>query len=99
LARWLAALLGLVDLGLLVGFALLLVGYGESYVWPAEAVDLVVRLNWLSLPLTLAVLVLAVRLWLQRASRPAWRVHYSLIALAGVAFFWFLAFWNLLAGV
>jgi CubicO group peptidase (beta-lactamase class C family) len=98
-ARWLAAGLGILDGGLLAWFVLLLVAYGETYVYPAVTANLIARLNWLAVPLTLAVLVLAFRFWLRRETHWTWRVHYTLVAIAGVAFLWFLSFWNLLAGL
>jgi hypothetical protein len=98
-ARWLAAALGLLDLGLLAWFLRLMVAYGETYAFPARAVDLVTRLNWLAAPLTLAVLVMAVRSWRQHKTHWICQVHYTLVAVAGIAFLWFLGFWNLLAGL
>jgi len=99
LARWLAAGLGLFNLGLLARFALLMIGYGETYIYPSAAVNLITRLTWLSVPLSLAVLAMAVRAWLKREMHWTWRVHYTLVALAAVGMLWFMAFWNLLAGV
>ena len=94
-ARWLAAALGLLDLGLLAWFLSLIVAYGETYAYPARAVDLVTRLNWLAAPLTLAVLVMAVRSWTRYKTHWIWKVHYTLVAGAGVAFLWVLRYWNL----
>jgi CubicO group peptidase (beta-lactamase class C family) len=98
-ARWLAAALGLLDLGLLGWFLSLMVTYGDTYAFPARTVDLVVRLNWLAAPLTLAVLVVAVRSWTRHKMPWTWNVHYTLIAISDIAFLWFLGFWNLLAGL
>jgi hypothetical protein len=76
-----------------------MVTYGETYVYPARAVGLVVRLNWLAVPLTGAVLVEAVRSWMRDGLHWTWKVDYTLVAGAGIAFLWFLGFWNLLAGL
>jgi hypothetical protein len=94
-ARWLAAALGLLDLGLLAWFLSLMVACGKTYAYPARAVNLVTRLNWLTAPLTLAVLVVSVRSWRRRKVQWAWNVHYTLVAGAGIAFLWVLWCWNL----
>lgn len=82
LAHWLAAALGLLDLGLLAWFLVLMMRYGATYVYPAAKVALITRLTWLSVPLTVAVLILAVRAWMRRATHWGWRVHYTGIAIA-----------------
>ena len=96
IARWLAAALGLLNLGLLAWLLLLLLNYATTLVFPAATVDLITRVYWLSVPLTVAVLLLAIWAWLRREGHWAWRVYYSAVAVAGVAFLWFLNTWNLL---
>ena len=39
------------------------------------------------------------RAWTRREQHWAWRVHYTLVAIASVSFLGFLAFWNLLTGL
>jgi len=56
-------------------------------------------LYWLAVPLTGAALVLMARAWTRREQHWAWRVHYTLVAIASVSFLGFLAFWNLLTGL
>jgi CubicO group peptidase (beta-lactamase class C family) len=53
---------GALNLGLLVWFVLSLLGFAETYVWPAEAVAMITRLWLLGVPLTLVV-VLSVLAW------------------------------------
>ena len=97
-ARWLAAGLGLFNVGLLIWFALLMAGFGATFVFPQAAAGLIARLSWLAVPWTLCVLALAGRAWVRRTGGLAGRVHYSLVALAAVVFLWL--FWsvNLLGG-
>jgi len=61
-ARLVAGLAGALNLGLLVWFVLSLLGFAETYVWPAEAVAMITRLWLLGVPLTLVV-VLSVLAW------------------------------------
>lgn len=97
LARWLAAGLGLLVYGLLGWYVLIMLNFGATYIFPAAQVARITRLLWLSVPLTLAVIILAARSWFRREPGRGWRVHYSLTALASVALLWSLHFWNLLA--
>ena len=46
--------------------------------------------------LTALVLWFAVRAWKRRMWSVWWRLHYGLIAAAGLAFVWFFVYWNLL---
>jgi hypothetical protein len=75
---------------------LLLLEYAETYAWPTAAVSTITRLWLLSVPLTLAVVAVAVLAWKDRYWGVAGRVHYSLIALAAVLFVFFLSYWNLI---
>jgi CubicO group peptidase (beta-lactamase class C family) len=95
-ARWLAAITSALNLILPAWFILLLLEYAETYVWPTAAVSTITRLWLLSVPLTLAVVVVAVLAWKDRYWGVAGRVHYSLIALAAVLFVFFLIYWNLI---
>ena len=64
--RWLAAGLGLFNVGLLIWFALLMAGFGATFVFPQAAAGLIARLSWLAVPWTLCVLALAGRGWVRR---------------------------------
>lgn len=96
IARWLAATLGLLNLGLLAWFLLLLLNYAATLVFPAATVALITNVYWLSVPLTVAVLLGAIWAWVRRETHWIWRVYDSTVAAAGVAFLWFLSTWNLL---
>jgi hypothetical protein len=95
-ARWLAAITGALNLILPTWFLLLLLEYAETYVWPTETVSIITRLWLVSVPLTLGVVVLTVLAWKDRYWGVASRVHYTLVALAGVLSFLFLSNWNLI---
>jgi hypothetical protein len=99
MARWLAVVLGLLNVGLLGWFVVLMLGYSATYVFPAETVTLITRLYWLSVPLTAAVATMALWSWLRPQSHWGWRIHDSVVAVAGIAFLWFVTTWNLLAGL
>jgi uncharacterized membrane protein YozB (DUF420 family) len=76
-----------------------MLNFSVTYVYPAATVNLIVRLYWLAIPLTIGVLLLAIREWRRREVHWGGRVHYSAVAAAGVFFLWFLVSWNLLAGL
>jgi CubicO group peptidase (beta-lactamase class C family) len=98
LARWLAGGAGTLSVLYLIGYALVLSNpnpvellYGDPPLLRAVEV----------LPLPIVVLAagalaLAVPVWMRRYWGLAGRVHYTLVALAGLAFVWFLYYWNLL---
>ena len=96
-ARWTAAGLGLLMTGLLAAFVVRMLAFGTTYVYPTAAVALITRLLWVTVPLTIAVVVFAARAWRRREFACAWRLHYSLIALAAVALTCSLWLWRLLA--
>jgi hypothetical protein len=96
LARPLAGTVAVLDVGLLVWFLLSLVGFGETYVWPTEAVSVITRLWLLGVPLTVGLIALAALAWWNRYWGLAGRVHYTLVALASVVFVWILSNWNLI---
>jgi hypothetical protein len=82
-------------LALLIGFLSILSGH-----WPADVVRSVLRVL-LGLALTIPflaglILALAVRAWLRGHWGLFARIHYSLVAIAVLAFVWFLNAWNLL---
>ena len=86
----------MLNAGLLAWFLLSLVGFGETYVWPTQAVSAITHLWLLSVPLTLGLLVMATLAWWNRYWGLVGRVHYTLVALAGVLFVLILGNWNLI---
>jgi proline iminopeptidase len=98
-ARLLAISMGVFNLGLFAWFVLIMLNFSATYVYRAATVNLIVRLYWLAIPLTIGVLLLAIRAWRHREIHWGWRVHYSAVAVAGMVFLWFLYSWNLLAGL
>lgn len=94
---WLATGLGLFEFGIMGWLAAALLKFGENFVFPSNGVSLLSRLAWLALPWTLLVLALAVRACVRREWTTAWRVHYSLAAVAGAALLWLLWVFNLLS--
>ncbi|MBI1299258.1 alpha/beta fold hydrolase [bacterium] len=95
----LTAALGLLNLGLLTWFVLLMLNYSATLVYPSAAVAFITRLYWLAVPLTASILLVAVWSWVRRESHWGWRLYHLTAGVAGVAFVWFLTTWNLLAGL
>jgi len=46
--------------------------------------------------LIVAMVILTVVIWLRREWSLAWRIYYSLVTIASIAFIWWLNSWNLL---
>jgi hypothetical protein len=98
LARWLAGGASALSILYLIGYALVLSNpnrvelvYGDPPLLRAVEV--------LPLPivaLAAGALASTVPAWRKRYWGVAGRVHYTLVALAGLAFVWFLYYWNLL---
>lgn len=91
-ALWLAAGLGLFLLVLLGWLAAALLGYAGTLVFPQTAIDTIGLLAWLAVPWALGVLALTARAWLRKQWTAAWRLSYSLAALAAFAWLWL--FWT-----
>lgn len=98
-ARWAVVALGLLNSGLLAWFLVALLGFADNFVFPTQTVTLLTWLWAINLPALLAILLFTVRAWVNHTWRPAWRIHYTLAALAGVLFLVFLINWHLLPGL
>ena len=96
-ARWSAVGLGLLNIGLLGWFFSALLGFAESFVFPAETVTLLTWLWWINIPAVVALFVFTIFAWRNHFWRPAWRVHYAVVTAASIVFVLFLINWNLLA--
>lgn len=95
LARFVAFGTSIFALTLTFAFLSMLSGH-----WPADVVPSVLRILLglaLSLPFLAGLLaILAVLAWLRNQWGLIARIHYSLVAIAAIAFIWFLYAWNLL---
>jgi hypothetical protein len=98
LARWLAGGASALSILYLIGYALVLSNphpvellYGDPPLLHAVG-----ALSLLIVVLVAGALALTVPAWIRRYWGVAGRVHYTLVALAGLAFVWFLYYWNLL---
>ncbi len=98
-ARWIAVGTALLNLLLFGWFIGALLGFAESFVYPTATLNLLTWLWWINLPALLALASFTVLAWWRHAWRPAWRVHYTLVALANLLFVAFLINWHLLAGL
>jgi hypothetical protein len=95
-AWWLVVALGLLNSGLLVWFAVALLGFADTFVFPTQTVTLLTWLWAINIPALLLILFFTVKVWVNHDWRPAWRIHYALATLAGMVFLGFLINWHLL---
>jgi CubicO group peptidase (beta-lactamase class C family)/pimeloyl-ACP methyl ester carboxylesterase len=98
-ARWTAVGFGLFNAALLGWFIVSLLGFTETFVFPAATTALLTWLWWLNIPAVLALLLFTVLAWREQGWGTLWRVHYTLVTLAALLFVVFLVNWNLLAGL
>ena len=98
LARWLAGGASALSILYLIGYALVLSNpnpvellYGDPPLLHAVG-----ALSLLIVGLVAGALASTVPAWRRRYWGMAGRVHYTLVVLAGLAFVWFLYYWNLL---
>lgn len=96
-ARMVAWLVSILNLAFLLGLILTLSSLQEEFLYgvPRLVIALLI-LPLAATALTAGVVGYAVLAWKHRYWGLAGRVHYSLVALAAVAFIWFLNHWNLL---
>ena len=95
-ARWTVVFMSLLNTSLLGWFLLLLVTFGDTFIWPAATVTQITWLWSINIPAVLALVFFAVLGWQDHTWRRAWRVHYMVVVVADIAFVWFLTNWNLL---
>jgi CubicO group peptidase (beta-lactamase class C family) len=102
LARWAAALFGLLWLVSLLGlvsiFAEILPGFGVPGVWFGipPLLNIVLALTYVLGGLALVILVFAVLAWVRRYWSLGRRIYYTLLALLALLLTWSLVYWNLL---
>ena len=95
-ARWLAGgMSGLLILTAL-GVAGALSRYDELFLGVPPLLKICQVLPILAAVLGAVALLFAFRAWKRRYWMPCQRLHYTLVVLAALAFFWFLNFWNLI---
>lgn len=97
-ARWTAAALGVLDVFFVVEMLHLLVlmdDWDFVYGVPAE-IKALLRIPLVTTALAAVVLCLAACAWKKRWWSVWGRVHYTVVAVAGLVFVWFFAYWNLL---
>lgn len=96
-ARWLAFLVAALDLVGLGVFLMVFFGSGDVIFYGQMSTMYIMLAAWLiAAILIVPVLGLAVWSWKNRYWGVASRIHYSLMAVAALAFVWFLNYWNLL---
>ena len=99
-ARWIALLVAFLDLSALVAFLVICLdrdGYGTIIAYgEMSAIDLILTVWLAAAAFTILLAALTVIAWKQGFWSPIARLHYSLVALAAMAFIWFLNYWNLL---
>jgi CubicO group peptidase (beta-lactamase class C family)/pimeloyl-ACP methyl ester carboxylesterase len=98
-ARWTAVGFGLFNTALLGWFVVLLLGFADSFVFPAATTTLLTWLWWINLPAVLALVFFTILAWREQGWGTLWRIHYTLVTLAAVLLMAFLMNWNLFAGL
>jgi CubicO group peptidase (beta-lactamase class C family) len=96
LARWLASVLGALNLLFLLLLLLILSNPTDLAFGVTPQLTTVFVLALISAILTVGMVVYALLAWRGRFWNVGWRVHYTLVALATLAFAWELVYWNLL---
>jgi hypothetical protein len=102
LARWAAALFGLLWLAILLGITSLFIdslpGFGVPRIIfeTPPLLTFLLALSYVLVGLALAILIFAVLAWLRRYWSLGGRIFYSLLALIALLLSWALVYWNLL---
>lgn len=102
LARWLAVLFSVVLLVFLLGFSGVMGNVDPAYGVPdvffgeAEGMGGLVVMTYGLALLAIGMLVMAVIAWARRYWGWFGRIHYTLLALTGLAWVWLMAYWNIL---
>jgi len=96
-ARWIAAIAILLDIGLVIGFLLLLTtAYNDIAYGVPPVLLIVLTLPILAVLFTIGAISFTVLAWIRRFWSLPSRIHYIFVTIALVAFLWFLNYWNLL---
>ena len=95
LATWVGWVVSALGLFFAIAFLITSVGPHIAHGLPPATAPLLV-IPLIMTVLTVAMVILAVATWVRRDWSLAWRVYYTLVTLASVAFIWWLYSWNLL---
>ncbi len=97
LARLLAASLGILNLLFMLGFVrTLMQGLTGALPYPPPWFVVLLVIPVLTSVLAIVLAIFAVLAWKDRYWSVVERLHYSLVTLSGLAFVWFVNYWNLL---
>jgi hypothetical protein len=100
LARWTAGLVALLNIAALVAFLAIFFdsnGFGRMIAYgQMAAINAILTVWLLAASFTIVLVVLVVIAWKRSFWGPVARLHYTLVALAALAFTFFLNYWNLL---
>ncbi len=97
IAKWVAAVACVLNIGFVIGFMLLLtMAYNDLAYGVPLALLVVLTIPILAALLTIGAIGFAALAWYRRYWSLPGRIHYTIVAIALAAFLWFLNFWNLL---
>jgi len=96
IANWIIVGISVLNLLFVVGTVMMLSGLGFPRFGVTLTDRIVLGLGVLSALLTVGALVYAALAWRDRYWGVAFRIYYTLVAIAAVAVVWFLNYWNLL---
>ena len=96
-ARWVLGIMCLLNVVFVAGLVITHAGGGEQMIYgiPSAFKTLLV-LPIISVVLLVVSLIYMILAWMKKYWSGCSRLHYTLIALAGLIFVWFLNFWNLI---
>jgi CubicO group peptidase (beta-lactamase class C family) len=95
-ARWLAGIMSLLFILAILGVLVSISNEKDLLAGPPLILKVSLALPLLAAVLAIGVLIFTRMGWAKRYWTRCHRLHYTLVLLAGLAFLWFLNFWNLL---
>jgi CubicO group peptidase (beta-lactamase class C family) len=95
-ARWLSGMMGILYLFFLFGLVIVFSNIIEFFYGVPHLFKVILVFPLLSTVLTIGVLIFTFLAWKNKYWSVCGRLHYTLVALASLAFLWFLDYWNLL---
>jgi len=96
LMSWTAFILSLLNLVFIMIFMMVFVQLSAAPYGVPGSLRTLLIIPWIITVLTLILLILIVRCWWKRLFSPGFRIYYSFVTAAPLAFAWFLYYWNLL---
>ena len=100
--RALAGVVSGLNLLFLIGVGLVFISIVDDYwiimrgAYPWSLLNVLLYIPFLTIPLTVVLIILAVLAWSKKCWSLLARWHFTLVAMAALLYVWFLAYWNLI---